>query len=249
MDKKKEKILLVTGASSEIGSKLVTSIIENYDYVITHYFSTKNKIEELQQNYGGKIQPIQSDFSDAESVAEFVSWLDKLEKVPDHIVHLSAAPVDVKKFHRFEWSDYQREVEIAMMAIVEILRICLPKMAKQKYGKLVFMLTSHTLYLPAKYQAPYVSAKYALLGLMKSLSVEYANKGITVNGVSPDMIETKFLKYVPSLVIEKNAKTSPLGRNLVVEDIVSTFEYLLSDASNAITGQNIGVTGGTIVGG
>ena len=86
--------------------------------------------------------------------------------------------------------------------------------------------------------------KYALLGLMKSLSVEYADKGIMVNGVSPDMIETKFLKDIPDLVIRQNAERSPLKRNLTIEDVVPTFDFLLSDAADTITGQNIGITGG-----
>ena len=61
-------------------------------------------------------------------------------------------------------------------------------MAKRKKGKIIFMLTVHTCQTPLKGCADYITEKYALLGLMKALAVEYANKGITVNGISPGAI-------------------------------------------------------------
>ena len=79
---------------------------------------------------------------------------------------------------------------------------------------------------------------------MKSLAVEYASRGITINAVSPEMMETKFLSDIPKLIVEQNAKESVLGRNLYVEEVISAFEFLLSDNANAVTGLNLKVTGG-----
>ena len=106
------------------------------------------------------------------------------------------------------------------------------------------MLTDSVIGMPPKFLSPYITVKYALLGLMKSLAVEYAGKGITINAVSPDMMETKFLSGIPELVIEQNAKNNPLGRNLTVDDVIPAFEYFLSEKANVVTGQNIGITGG-----
>ena len=118
-------------------------------------------------------------------------------------------------------------------------------MAKKKLGKVVFMLSYCVVNQPAmKFAVPYTSTKYALLGLMKCLSAEYADKGVTVNGVSPSMINTKFLAGVPELVIQKNALESPLKRNLQVQDILSAFDFFLSDGADCIAGQNLAVTGG-----
>lgn len=164
--------------------------------------------------------------------------------VPSHIVHISAQRTINQRFHKTEWNEYEKAMETALRSVIMILNCFLPYMKKEKYGKILFMLTSYTLNNPPKHQAAYVVTKYALLGLMKSLSVEYADKGIMVNGVSPDMIETKFLKDIPDLVIRQNAERSPLKRNLTIEDVVPTFDFLLSDAADTITGQNIGITGG-----
>ena len=79
---------------------------------------------------------------------------------------------------------------------------------------------------------------------MRNLDAEYASKGIIVNAVSPDMMETKFLSELPELIKEHSAKNNPLGRNIYVDEVVPTMEYLLSSGSDVVTGQNIGVTGG-----
>ena len=80
---------------------------------------------------------------------------------------------------------------------------------------------------------------------MRSLAAEYTDKGITVNAVSPDMMETKFLSEIQEIIIRQNAENNPLGRNIRVDDVIGLFQYLLSDGTQAVTGQNIGVTGGT----
>ena len=134
--------------------------------------------------------------------------------------------------------------EVSVRSIFHILQSFMPHMSKQKYGRVVFMLTSYCLGLPPKYQSAYVTSKYALLGLMKALATEYDSKGITVNGISPEMIDTKFLSDLPDLIVEENAAKSPLKRNLQVDDVVPMLAYLLSDAAEAITGQNIAITGG-----
>lgn len=66
---------------------------------------------------------------------------------------------------------------------------------------------------------------------------------ITVNGVSPDMMETRFLSEIQELIIKKNAEQNPLGRNMTVKDVIPAIDYLLSDKAEAVTGQNIGITG------
>lgn len=105
------------------------------------------------------------------------------------------------------------------------------------------MLSACTQNNPPKFMSAYVTAKYALLGLMKSLASDYAEKGICVNAISPDMIETKFLDGVPNAAVRMTAEKSVMGRLLNVDEVVPAFEFLLSDAADKITGQNIFITG------
>ena len=61
------------------------------------------------------------------------------------------------------------------------------------------------------------------------------------------MIETKFLKNIPELVVQQNALNSPTGENLKVKNVVPIFEFLLSSDGDSITGQNIAITNGNIM--
>lgn len=241
---KEKKVLFVTGASSDIGSVLITDIAVNYDVIWAHYCRSSKRIEELQSVFGKKIIPVHADFSDEESVLNLIDQVEKSGQYPHHIVHLSAQRTENLQFHKSTWDAYQTGIDTSLRSIVMILQVFIPQMVKRHYGKIVFLLTSYVLGVPPKYQSPYITAKYAQYGLMKCLAAEYAEKGISVNGVSPDMIETKFLDNIPKLLIRQNAEQSPLKRNLSVHDVIPAFRYLLSEEVVAVTGHNLSITGG-----
>lgn len=237
-------VLLVTGASSDVGAELIRKISGNYGKIWAHYHSSEEKVLALRRELGDVICPIRADFSDAGSTQSMIDEITASGYLPDHVVHFSAPKARNLQFHKTSWDDYQRELDTSLRSITEILQAFLPKMAKKKSGKVVFMLSAYVCGVPPKFQSIYVTTKYALLGLMKSLSAEYAAKGITVNAVSPEMIETKFLSELPELIVAQNSQQSPLGRNLRPEDVVPTIQFLLSPASDAMTGQNVAITGG-----
>lgn len=238
------KILLMLGASSDIGCELIKRNADKYDVIVAHYCRSDERLKELQQEIGDKIQLLQADFMDRESVQHMIKEIQQRELCPTHIVHLSAPKFYNVKFAKSSWEQFEEGLQTSLRSIVEVARAFVPVMAKARFGRVVFMLTSCVQNTPPKYLSPYVTAKYALFGLMKSLAVEYADKGITVNGVSPDMIETRFLSDISDIIVQKNAMDSPIGRNLTVDDVLPVFEYLLSDEASAITGQNIAITGG-----
>lgn len=239
-----QKILLVTGASSEVGCELIRNCINQYDIVLAHYCHNRDELDKLKLEYGEKLVILQADFERQDEVERLICEIEEKKYFPSHIVHLPSEKVFPQKFHKIHIDYYKRALDTSVSSIVLILNHFIPEMLKHKHGKIIFMLSAITLNIPLKYQAPYAISKYALLGLMKDLAGEYAEKGIMINGVSPDMMDTKFLSEMPELIKQNNAVHSPLKRNLTVRDVVPTFIYLLSDAANAITGQNLGITGG-----
>ncbi len=242
-----EKVLLVTGASSDIGVELIKNIHQNYDYIIAHYNNDKGDLVELEDKLNDKLILLSSNFLDEEDTNKFVDTIIEKGIIPNHIVHLPAGNCINKKFHQLNWEKFNKDLNIGLRSITTILMKLIPLMLKEKNGKIIFMLTSYTLNIPPKYLTSYVTSKYALLGLMKSLAQEYASKGITVNGISPSMIETKFLNSIPELIVKQNAENSPTKENLKVNDVVPTIEFLLSDKANCITGENIAITNGNIM--
>lgn len=240
------KVLLVTGASSEVGIRLIEEIYSDYDRIYMQYRTMNNELQQLIERLEPEcnIVPIQADFSDVESVNNMIDEIKKSTILPDNIVHIPAPKAYNKQFHKDRWENYESGWDISVRSIVLILQAFIANMAKNRYGRIVFMLTSCTNNNPPKFQSSYVTVKYSLLGLMKSLSVEYISKGITVNGVSPDMMETKFLSELPELIVENNRENSPIGRNIYVDEVVPVIQYMLSDSAASMTGQNIVISGG-----
>ena len=239
-----KKVLLVTGASSDVGYTLIRNVYRDYDRIWAHYNNSDAIVNDLARQCENVVIPIQADFGDLESTRKLIDAINDTDDIPNHVVHLSAPKAKNLQFHKCGWDDYQNGIDTSLRSIVMILQAFIPIMAKKKYGKVVFMLSAYVIGVPPKFQSPYITVKYALMGLMRNLAAEYAGKGISVNSVSPDMMETKFLSDLPGLIIEQNRKNNPLGRNITIEEIVPSIKYLLSDGSAVVTGQNIGITGG-----
>ena len=120
-------------------------------------------------------------------------------------------------------------------------------MAKNRYGKIVVMLSSVTKGLPPKYLSQYTTVKYALMGFLNALVSEYKEKGININAVSPTMVETSFLEKIDNRIVEMNAMNSGMKRNVKSEEVASAIDYLMSDEADYINGLNLGITGGDII--
>ena len=238
---KDRKVLFVSGASSDIGVALIKHVAKEYETIIAHYNTTAKPLQALKEKLGDRLVMVQADFSSEHSVRCMVDTIKNMSIYPDHIVLLAASRLIVSQFRKTEKKVFEEDMTVSFYSAVEILKAFLPQMVKKRGGKVVFMLTSCTIGSPEKFISSYVCSKYALLGLMKSLAVEYTEKGIMINAVSPDMINTKFLNDIPELIVKNNAEKSLVGRNLSVDDVVPTVAFLLSDGANIISGQNIGI--------
>ena len=242
-----DKVIMITGASSDLGMAYIRENYTQYDKSLAHYHHESEAFEEVCKMCGDKICTMQADLSQPEEVTRLIQQWKQTQLVPTHILHLASCAPKSVRFHKADITEYENMMQVGLYSIVEVLKACLPGMQKQKYGRIVFLLSAYVKIDDPKYAAPYVTAKYALLGLMKDLAAEYAAKGITVNGISPQMIETKFLKDVPELIVEQQRTAGPLQRLLQKEDILPTIRLLLSDEAEAITGENIAITGGNYI--
>ena len=236
--------ILVLGASSDIGGEIIKTIDDGTSLILAHYHKNAEKVERLKESVRSEIVPIGADLTQEQDITALISEINKYTPCPDKIIHLPAPKFAYTRFKDVEWDHFQSEMDIEIKSIVLLLKEFLPLMAKQKFGRIVFMLSSVCLGIPPKALAPYTVSKYALLGLMKSLAAEYADKKITVNAVSPSMAETSFLSDVPELMVEMAAAAHPLKRNALPQDIAPMIKFLLSEDAGYITGTNMPITGG-----
>lgn len=239
-----EKVLLVMGASSDMGVATIKNVESGFDFIIAHYLHMNEELEKVYNSLGDKCILVKADLTVDEDIYRFIETVKSTNHVPTHIIHFPAQQIKIQKFAKTKWENMERGLSISLKSFVLILQTFLPIMSKQKYGKVIVMLSYVLDGMPPKYSADYVMTKYALLGLVKALAVEYADRGITINGISPAFTETKFIEGMLDYFKEENEKASPIGRNLVIEDIIPTIEFMLSEGSNCINGQNISITCG-----
>jgi len=239
----KNKVLLVLGASSDIGVGLIKKVSNDYDFIIGHFNSPSENLEKLKLAFGSKLILLSANFNNLNSTNSLVESIINNGLIPTHILHLPAVPGNIKRFSKMPWDDFEKRIFISLRSIVLILKALLPLMSKQGGGKVIIMLTIHTTQKPLKGCSDYVTEKYALLGLIKSLAAEYEDKGITFNGVSPGAIDTKFNNMLPDFVLEQYAAGSDSGSNLKVEEILPDIEYLFSIKCDKVTGENFVLDG------
>lgn len=241
------KRYIILGASSEV---CVRFIENNYwdedDELLLQYNTNCDGLENLKKRVRCKILLYKVNFLDIDSIEEFCEEIRKIDFIPSHILHLAAIPVENHRFLERSWLDAECQINVQVRSLYCLLQKVLPDMRKRKMGKICAVLSSCTIGKPPSYMSNYVMAKYALMGMMKALSVEYAGNNIQFLMVSPSMMKTRFIKNIADVVIQKSASDNPMKRNASPDDVSSILKYLLSDENRFINGVNIPVTGGEV---
>lgn len=241
---------LITGATSDVGRALIAALLENADadtLVLAQGCGDVDKLAELCQQYPGRLRPFDVDLSDRAKVDTFMQVVETTAPAPTHFIHLPALPVVNAKFKAFDQTRFDTDLEIQLNSAIRILRGVLPGMAKARFGRVLFIQTSYTIGCPPKNTTAYVVAKSALAGLVKSLAVEYAKFGVTVNCVAPSLMETNFLKDTPDLIVQAAAADNPMGRNATPADVIPAMAFLLGEGAGFITGVTLPITGGSAI--
>ena len=237
------KVYLITGASSEVGMAYIKRLDETASekvVVIAHYANTKAGLEALQNEFANvELHMVQADLSLADGADKVCAFIKEHGMEVTHVLHLAASAFSHVKIKKWDEEKVRKEMQIQLFAFASLMKEILPKMAKTGYGRVCVMLSSCVLGKPPKFMSGYVAVKSALLGYMKAAAVEYGDKGVCINGISPNMMETKFLRNIDEKIVQMTAESSALGRNIRVEETVGGIEYLLSNDASYVNGVNL----------
>jgi len=236
--------ILIIGGSSAIGCEIIRQIDAENTIILAQYNSNRKGLDLLLSETKAQVIPFQADLSIETGAKSVIEAAISLYDYPDKIIFIAAPSLTLARFKDLTWQDFEKQIDLQLNTAYLILHRFLPKMSSARYGRVVFTLSSSTLGIPPSNMAHYVTGKYAMLGLMKSLSAEFASKQICINAVSPSMIETGFLAHIPEKLIEFTAQQHPMKRNGTPVEVASVVRFLLSYESAYITGVNIPITGG-----
>ena len=246
-----ERIYLITGASSDIGVHFLKRLVQKSCqtdercHVLAQYRTSHEQLHAALEGQGHvTLDCRRCDLSNIDDLQAWIGNLHEQNIVPSHILHLAAPQFAYMRLKELNWERFQQGMDIAVRAFAFLLQEFLPKMAKTRYGRIAAMLTAYTMGTPPKYMCDYVTAKYALLGLVRAAASEYAGKGVTINALSPNMMETKFLSNIDARSIEMAAQTSAMKRNISLDETCAALEYLLADEASYLQGVNLNLSGG-----
>jgi NAD(P)-dependent dehydrogenase (short-subunit alcohol dehydrogenase family) len=240
------KLAVVTGGSSGIGSAIVHRFVTNGSQVIS--------IDLNQPDYEDKaVQHINCDLTDESAVTQACKQISEKHQQIDILCANAGIVPAWSRISETNFSDWKKVIDINVNAL--FLTISHGAKLLRKGSGTVVVTGSINSIKGDPNIAAYVASKHAALGIIKSAALDLGRDGIRVNGVAPGPIATKALISRIEKRLEKNqgslddylvkiAGQTALGRIATEEEVINTIEFLASELSSGITGQLISVDGG-----
>lgn len=242
-----KKIALVVGGSGGIGMEIVRSLAADAFHVCFTYRHKTDKTEALQESCKASVAGYCMDLADETTVKAALDRIQEDSGDIDVLVFSVTPPVLNKNILKAAWEDYAEHWNLQVKGLFFIVQNLKERILKKKPLKFILIGTEYCFGKPPAGLSHYVQAKYALLGLAKSMAVDLANYHCTVNLVSPGMVETSLLSTLPPKLIEITAATNPLKRIATPKDVANTVLFLASDGADYLNGVDITVNGGNIM--
>jgi 3-oxoacyl-[acyl-carrier protein] reductase len=239
------KVAIVTGGSRGIGRAIVLALCREGAHCFFTYSANQEAASSLAGvvgGMGGSATPVRLDVRDFAGAQAFVEDVKKQSGRIDILVNNAGITRDksLMGMSREDWSDV---IDTDLSGVFNMSRACIISFLKQRSGNIV-NISSVSGIRPMPGQVNYAAAKAGVIGFTKSLAREVAPYNVRVNAVAPGFIETDMAAKLGEKFRERALGTVPLGRFGSPEDVAQAVLFLLSDASQYITGQVLQIDGG-----
>jgi 3-oxoacyl-[acyl-carrier protein] reductase len=244
------RVAVVTGASRGIGRAVAmelavqgAKVVVNFERNEAAAGTTVAAIAEA----GGDAVAMRFDVSDPEVVDAALKQVVSSAGGIHILVNNAGVAVNTLTLGAKD-ADFRRALDVNLGGTFNCTRAALRSLMRAPGGGRIVNITSVLGEGGSAGQAPYVAAKAGIIGLTKSWAREYASRGLTVNAVSPGVIETDMTAAeMPPSRREEVLKTIPLGRIGAPEDVAHAVAFLAGPAASYITGQVVRVNGGLLM--
>ena len=175
---------------------------------------------------------------------------------PFDILVANAGAAETAPFGKTGAEQFRRLFELNVLGIVNCAQVLLPGMVARKFGRIVAVASTAGL-KGYGYVSAYVASKHAVVGLMRSLAIETAKSGVTVNAVCPSFTDTDLVRESVAAITKKTGRSEqdvlaqyvkdvPMARLIKPEEVAAAVVYLCSVEAGAVTGTAMTVAGGEI---
>ena len=236
----KNKKIIITGATGGIGNALVEKFNDlNGNILATG--TNEEKLNSLKKKFPN-IKILKFDISDHSQIEEFIeSASNKLDGL-DILVNNAGITKDNLSL-RMKDEEWNKVIHINLSSTFLLCKFAIKKMLKNKYGKIV-NITSVVGHTGNVGQANYVASKAGIIGMTKSLAIEYAKKNLNLNCVSPGFIQTAMTEKISESIKTTLISRIPMAKLGTGEDVANSTAFLCSDSASYLTGETIHVNGG-----
>jgi len=247
-----DRVAVVTGAASGMGLAIARHLAARGDRVGLLDLQGDAAVEAAEdlRRTGASATGVAADVTDRAAVD------GALEKVradlgPIGILVTSAGLDAFEAFGEISAESWDRILAVNLTGTFHCLQAAIPDMREAGWGRIV-TISSSSAQSGAPRMAHYVAAKAGVIGLTRSVALDFARHGITVNAITPGMIDTPMLRGAAAGgdigTLEKvAARAVPVGRAGTPEEIAAACGFLCSDEASFITGQVVGVNGGMVL--
>jgi 3-hydroxybutyrate dehydrogenase len=244
---------LVTGGGRGIG-RAVASALSAAGATVTVLGRQKAALDDAVAA-GDAAGSIAADVTDAAAVEAGIKQAEAA-RGPFDILVANAGGVSTAPFGKTDPAQFQKLFDLNVMGIVHATHAVLPGMVTRKFGRIVAVASTAGL-KGYPYVSAYCTTKHAVVGLIRSLAVETAKSGVTVNAVCPSFTDTDLVRESVAAITKKTGRSEqdviaqyvkdvPMARLIRPEEVAAAVLYLCSAEAGAVTGTAMTVAGGEI---
>ena len=249
---------IVTGSTSGIGLGIAQAFAATGMHVMLNGFGDKAEIQkiraDMEEAYGIKTAYSAADMSKPDDIVRMVEDTRKLLGKVDVLVN-NAGIQHVAPLQEFPVAKWDAIIAIDLSSAFHAMRAVVPEMKARKWGRIINIASAHGL-VASPFKSAYVAAKHGVLGLTKTVALETAEHGITVNAICPGYVLTPLVqKQIPEtakargiteeqVVKDVLLHAQPTRQFVTTEQIGALSVFLCSDAAASMTGTALPIEGG-----
>jgi 3-hydroxybutyrate dehydrogenase len=254
----KDRTAAITGSTSGIGLAYARALAaEGANLVINGIMAPADAEKlrtDLETEFGVKVLFSPADMSKPAEIAGFIGAGEKAFGAIDILINNAGiqyvAPVD-----EFPLEKWDQIIAINLSSSFHTIRAALPKMKAKGWGRIINTASAHAL-VASPFKSAYVAAKHGIAGLTKTVALEVATKGVTVNAIAPGYVWTPLVeKQIPDtmkvrgltreqVVNDVMLSGQPTKQFVTVDEVAALAVFLCTDAAKSITGATLPVDGG-----
>ena len=237
----KGKKILLTGATGGIGQDIARAV-HQLGAIITISGTREEALSQIKSELADNVYTIKTNLSEESEVESLINAAHEKMNGLDVLI-CNAGITDDKLILRMANESWDKIMNVNLRSTFILNRNALRLMSKQKYGRIINM-SSIVGCTGNPGQANYVASKAAMIGMTKSIALEFAARNITANCIAPGFIETPMTDKLSDAQKENITKNIPMRKRGTPNDIAAAAIFLMSDEAKYITGQTLHVNGG-----